>query len=203
MAEWLKTKGLHKLYSVFKGVFKYKSSLKGRFIFNHLWKDGSWLVRVSEKLKQLSGNFPEGGDIWTAFWSGEGGIWTKIFQKFKCPGGCGSFDLTGTLLFNLLYQVNYRARPCFFYRSCSQEEDRTVKYRLQWIQQPCSWWKLFHLLWWQVLHAHQQGNEPLVEGWSRKGVYRDRCVTCAWQLASCQYWCTNWQLKPYVPSRHR
>ena len=30
----------------------------------------------------------------------EGGIWTKIFQKFKCPGGrlggCWSFDLTGT-----------------------------------------------------------------------------------------------------------
>ena len=30
----------------------------------------------------------------------EGGIWTKIFQKFKYPGGhpggCGSFDLTGT-----------------------------------------------------------------------------------------------------------
>ena len=33
----------------------------------------------------------------------EGGMWTKIFQKFKCPGrcpvgGCWSFDLTGTLV---------------------------------------------------------------------------------------------------------
>ena len=26
--------------------------------------------------------------IWTAFRPREGGIWTKIFQKFKCPGGC-------------------------------------------------------------------------------------------------------------------
>ena len=36
--------------------------------------------------------------IWTAFRPREGGIWTKIFQKFKCPGGCLSFDLTGTLI---------------------------------------------------------------------------------------------------------
>ena len=46
MAEWLKTKGLHKLCSLFEGV-----------------EDGSWHVRVSEKLKQYSGNFPEGGGI--------------------------------------------------------------------------------------------------------------------------------------------
>ena len=26
--------------------------------------------------------------IWTAFRPREGGIWTKIFQKFKCPGSC-------------------------------------------------------------------------------------------------------------------
>ena len=38
--------------------------------------------------------------IWTAFLPREVGIWTKIFQKFKCPGGlpggggCLSFDLT-------------------------------------------------------------------------------------------------------------
>ena len=33
--------------------------------------------------------------IWTAFQPREGGIWTKIFQKFKCPGGCpgGMFKL--------------------------------------------------------------------------------------------------------------
>ena len=43
-------------------------------------------------------------NIWTAFPPREGGIWTKIFQKFKCSGiargGCWSFDLTGTLVFN-------------------------------------------------------------------------------------------------------
>ena len=32
--------------------------------------------------------FPWGGGIWTAVWLGEGGIWTLIFQKFKCSGGC-------------------------------------------------------------------------------------------------------------------
>ena len=38
--------------------------------------------------------------IWTAFRPREGRIWTKIFQNSKCPrgcpGGCLSFDLTGT-----------------------------------------------------------------------------------------------------------
>ena len=59
------------------------------------------LIESTEKLKQQFGNFPWGGCIWTAFLPGEGGIWTKIFQKFKCAGvalgGCWSFDLTGTL----------------------------------------------------------------------------------------------------------
>ena len=45
VAEWLKTKGLHKLCFAFEGVSR-------RFTFNYLSKDGSWHVRVSEKLKQ-------------------------------------------------------------------------------------------------------------------------------------------------------
>ena len=65
-----------------------------------VFKDGLYLitfekmaclqhVRVSEKLKQLSGNFPKGGGEgnWAAFRPGEGGIWAKIFQKIKMPGG--------------------------------------------------------------------------------------------------------------------
>ena len=65
------------------------------------------IIKATEK-------FLRGGDIslpgmelwwgiWTAFWPRDGGIWTKIFQKFKClggclGGGCWSSDFTGTLL---------------------------------------------------------------------------------------------------------
>ena len=31
--------------------------------------------------------FPKGWGIWTAFWPGEGGIWTKIFPKIQMLGG--------------------------------------------------------------------------------------------------------------------
>ena len=40
----------------------------------------------TEKLKQWSGNFPRGEGVSAAFRPGEGGMWTKVFQKFKCPG---------------------------------------------------------------------------------------------------------------------
>ena len=44
------------------------------------------IIEATEKSKLQSGNSPRGGGIWTAFRPGEGGVWTKIFQKFKCPG---------------------------------------------------------------------------------------------------------------------
>ena len=31
--------------------------------------------------------------IWTAFWPGQGGIWTIIFNKVECPGGCPGGDV--------------------------------------------------------------------------------------------------------------
>ena len=62
------------------------------------WRSLTWCVYMN--------TFPGGGDIWspgmdlwwsiwTAFQPREGGIWTKIFQKFKCPGSCpgGMFKL--------------------------------------------------------------------------------------------------------------
>ena len=69
-------------------------------VYMHSFKT---IMKATEKLKQLSGNFPGVGGIWTAFRPGEGVIWTKIVPKFKwggCPGGgagCWSFELTGTL----------------------------------------------------------------------------------------------------------
>ena len=68
-------------------------------LINHVYMHSfRSLIEATEKLKQQSGNFPGSGGIWTTFRPSEGRIWTRIFQKFKCPGpgGCWSFDLTGT-----------------------------------------------------------------------------------------------------------
>ena len=46
------------------------------------------IIEATEKLKQLSGNFPGGGGILTAFRPGEGGIFQKLhFRKIQMPGG--------------------------------------------------------------------------------------------------------------------
>ena len=77
------------------------------------------ITEATEKIKKINKIGVEENDsnlvifpgwgIWTAFWPGEGGIWTKIFQTFKCPGvargWCSSFDLTGTLCRN--YQLRF------------------------------------------------------------------------------------------------
>ena len=50
------------------------------------------IIKATEKSPGGGGIWSPGMDlwwgIWTAFRPREGGIWTKIFQKFKCPGGC-------------------------------------------------------------------------------------------------------------------
>ena len=62
-------------------------------LFNN-WRRLSRLsfIHVPVKLEilcaELLSNFPGGWGIWSPFWPGEGGIWKKFFQKFKCPGGC-------------------------------------------------------------------------------------------------------------------
>ena len=44
------------------------------------------------KVSRGGGIWSPGMDLWWGIWTGfrprEGGIWPKIFQKFKCPGGC-------------------------------------------------------------------------------------------------------------------
>ena len=50
------------------------------------------IIKATEKFPGGGGIWSPGMDlrwgIWTAFRPREGGIWTKIFQKFKCPGCC-------------------------------------------------------------------------------------------------------------------
>ena len=72
---------------------------------------------------------PGGGGIWTAFRPSEGGIWTEIFQKFKCPGGCWSFDLTGTLIWIFLKITNNRTSPKVFAVKSEEESHATQNYK--------------------------------------------------------------------------
>ena len=100
VADWLKSKGLS--FALYLKVFK-----------SHLYY--LWHVRVLSNKPCLHTQLPEHNrsywkvfpgwghlitwngqwGIWTAFRPREGGIWTKIFQKFKWPGGCsgGMFKL--------------------------------------------------------------------------------------------------------------
>ena len=99
VADWLKSKGLHKLFSVFEGIqepFILSFTCKS-VVLNHVY------IHSFRKLIKATEKFPGGEGIWTAFRLREGGIWTKILQKIQMPGGCPgggcwSFDLTGTLL---------------------------------------------------------------------------------------------------------
>ena len=70
------------------------------FSINHVYIHGfRSIVEATEKFHGGGGIWSPGMNlwwgIWTAFRPREGGIWTKIFQNFKCPGGCpgGMFKL--------------------------------------------------------------------------------------------------------------
>ena len=57
--------------------------------------------KTTEKFLGVGGIWSPGMDpwwgVWTAFRPGEGGIWTKIFHKFKCPGGCPGGDVEASI----------------------------------------------------------------------------------------------------------
>ena len=93
VAEWLKSKGLHKLCSVFEGIQEpFILSFGMCCLLNHVYIHSFRSIKAPEKFPGGGGIWSPGMDlrwgIWTAFRPREGGIWTKIFQKFKCPGGC-------------------------------------------------------------------------------------------------------------------
>ena len=89
VADWLKSKGLHKLFSAFEGI-------QEPFILSLACKECCLKPCLHTQLLATE-KFPGGGGIWspgmdlwwgiwTAFRPREGGIWTKIVQKYKCPG---------------------------------------------------------------------------------------------------------------------
>ena len=103
VADWLKSKACTSfaLYlKVFKNHLYYFRHVRVLSIKACLHTQLRSIIEATEK-------FPGGGDIWspgmdlswgiwTAFRPREGGNFPKIFQKFKCPGGCpggGMFKL--------------------------------------------------------------------------------------------------------------
>ena len=104
VADWLKSKGLHKLFSAFEGIqepFILSLACKS-VVLNHVYIHSfRSIIKATEK-------FPGGGGIWsprmdlwwgiwTAFRPREGGIWTKILQKIQMPGDCPGGDVEASI----------------------------------------------------------------------------------------------------------
>ena len=101
--------------------------------------------------------------IWTAFRPREGWIWTKIFQKFKCPGGCPGgmlklrFDWYIICTFSTLGIQNVIPNGCWSvtaitHKSQSNEKVTETGYHLKFSVQ-CGWqdemmqWLIYMGLW--------------------------------------------------------
>ena len=63
--------------------------------------------------------------IWTAFRPREGGIWTKIFQKFKCPGDCPGGDVKASIW--LVHKKEWRLYTWFWNDSHSKRKKKNTK----------------------------------------------------------------------------
>ena len=92
VADWLKSKGLHKLCPVFEGIqepFILSLACKS-VVLNHVYIHSFRIIKATEKFPGGGGIRSPGMDlwwgIWTAFRPREGGIWTKILQKIQMPG---------------------------------------------------------------------------------------------------------------------
>ena len=109
VADWLKSKGLHKLCCVFEGIQEpFTLSLACKSVVSpclhtQLPERNKSYQKVSRGWGHLiTWNGPMMGHLNSISASGRGNF-PKIFQKFKCRGGgggrggCWSFDLTGTL----------------------------------------------------------------------------------------------------------
>ena len=53
--------------------------------------------------------------IWTAFWPGQGGIWTIIFNKFECPGGCPGGDVEALIW--LIHKFVENSKPPYIFET--------------------------------------------------------------------------------------
>ena len=118
MADWLKSKGLHKLSSVFEGIqepFILSLACKS-VVLNHVYRHSFRnIIKATEK-------FPGGGGIWTAFRLREGGIWTKILQKIQMPGGCPGGDVEASI-----WLVHYFSQTSWWIFKKSSENHTEVQ----------------------------------------------------------------------------
>ena len=162
---FVETKSLHKLCFVYKYIKLYltrcvymKYAQNFFFSFSWYWMRSicyilfnNWrrlsrlsFIHVPVKLEILCAelwcNFLGGGGIWSPFWPGEGGIWTKIFQKFKCPGGC-----PGGML---------KLRFDWYISSIDFDKVRLIE-RSIWYPSSCVWSKAMHLKWKLLLYEYR------------------------------------------------
>ena len=98
VADWLNSKGLHKLCSVFEGIQKpFTLSLVCKSVVSRSIKP-CLLTQLPEHNKSyrkvsrgwghlITWNGPMIGHL-NSFSTSGGWNFPKIFQKFKCPGGC-------------------------------------------------------------------------------------------------------------------
>ena len=104
VADWLKSKSLHKLFSVFEGIqepFILYLACKS-VVLNHVYIHSfRSIIKATEKFPGGEGIWSPGMDlwwgIWTAFRPREGGILTKILQKIQMPGGCPGGDVEASI----------------------------------------------------------------------------------------------------------
>ena len=104
VADWLKSKGLHKLFSVFEGIqepFILSLACKS-VVLNHVYIHSfRSVIKATEKFPWDGGIWSPGMDlwwgIWTAFRPRQGGIWTKILHKIQMPGGCPGGDVEASI----------------------------------------------------------------------------------------------------------
>ena len=95
VADWLKSKGLHKLCSVFEGIqesfilsLACKSVVYKPCLHTELPEHNKSYRKVSRGWGHLiTWNGPMMGHL-NSFSASGGGNFPKIFQKFKFPGGC-------------------------------------------------------------------------------------------------------------------
>ena len=104
VADWLKRKDLHKLFSVFEGIqqpFILSLACKS-VVLNHVYIHSfRSIIKATEKFPGGGGIWSPGMDLWRGIWTAfrprEGGIWTKILQKTQMPGGCPGGDVEASI----------------------------------------------------------------------------------------------------------
>ena len=96
VADWLKSKGLHKLFSVFEGIqepFVFSLACE-TVVLNHVYIHSfRSIIKATEKFPGGGGIWSSGMDLWgtghlNSFSASGGRNLNKNFPKIQMPGGC-------------------------------------------------------------------------------------------------------------------